>query len=396
MSQALHISAADSRRLLLHGCGLLDDPTRACNPKSLYSAIEQLGFVQLDTISIVERAHNHIMWTRFHQFRPAQLDALQERGKLFEHFTHDASLIPSIWYPHWRHRFGRVQWSKWFDSRMASRKDELLHAVRSRIETEGPLMARDFEDKDHQRGEWWDWKPAKAALEYLWRTGELTIPKRKNFHKVYDLTHRVMPREHAAPAPSLEEHVEWACSTAIERLGVATPGEIMQFWRAISPAQVTAWCKHELKRGRLVEVTIGGVDRNKKGFASVDIEKRLKQLPEVKPMTRLLSPFDPLIRNRERLERLFGFSYRFEAFVPEPKRTHGYYVLPILQGDRLIGRLDPKLDRSNSTLSIRRIWFEPGTSAGDRSETNKAIEDYAKLCGATTIKLPRKSMRDGL
>ena len=108
MSELPRISAADARTLLMHGRGLLDDPARGCTPKRLYNVIERLGFVQLDTISIVERAHNHILWTRFHGFRPQQLDALQENGKLFEHFTHDASLIPSVWYPHWRHRFERV------------------------------------------------------------------------------------------------------------------------------------------------------------------------------------------------------------------------------------------------------------------------------------------------
>ncbi len=389
MSQPLTLSASDSRRLLLQGCGLLEDPTQTCTPKKLYTAIERLGFVQLDTISIVERAHNHIMWTRFHAFRPLQLDSLQERGKLFEHFTHDASLIPSIWYPHWRHRFERVQWSNWIDSRLSNRKDELLNAVRTRIEKEGPLLARDFEDKEHQRGAWWDWKPAKAALEYLWRTGELTIPRRDKFQKVYDLTHRVMPKEHAAPTPTSQEHIDWACTTAVERLGAATPGEIKQFWNALKPAQVAAWCTQGLKDGRLIEVRIDGAKGSKKGIAFHDIAKALKKLPPAEPVTRLLSPFDPLIRNRERLERLFGFSYRFEAFVPEPKRTHGYYVLPILRGDRLIGRLDPKLDRKTSTLDIRRIWFEPEAAAQDRGSVTHAIEEYAAFCGAKSIKFPR-------
>jgi uncharacterized protein YcaQ len=387
------IPLAAARRLFLHGQGLRSDPEAPATVASVFGQIQRLGFVQLDSINIVERAHHHILWTRLHQYRPPLLDRLQQNGRVFEHWTHDASIIPSEWFPHWRHRFQRVTWEAWIRRRMGAGHRELLAAVLDRIRREGPLLARDFEQHGHRSGAWWDWKPAKAALEYWWRTGELAIPRRMSFQKMYDLTERVLPRVHGLPTPATDEHVDWACRTAIQRLGVATPRELAAFWGAIGAPQAAAWCKAAAARGELVPAEVkakpGSHRAPAPAFARADWRDRAAEAADAPPGMRLLSPFDPLIRDRARCLRLFGFDYRFEAFVPEAKRKHGYYVLPILQGERLVGRLDPKLDREAGVLRVRRVWWEPGVkpTAGRRRELAAALDRYAAFVGARSVEV---------
>jgi uncharacterized protein YcaQ len=243
------------------------------------------------------------------------------------------------------------------------------------------MLSRDFEH--NRNGEpppeegWWGWKPQKAALEYLWRRGDLSVVKRINFQKVYDLTERVFPQQHASPAPDLEEHIDWACRSALERLAFATPAEIAAFWNAIDLAQARAWCHIAAQIGEIVPVTLESADESKPrtAFALADWEVRLKRVPRELPEAgagriRLLSPFDPVLRDRKRTARLFNFDYTFEAFTPAPKRRYGYYVLPMLQGDQLIGRLDPKFHRApggrgrrpggrGGVLEIKGVWWEP-------------------------------------
>lgn len=387
------IPLATARRLFLEGHGLLADTARAATPGRVFGEVERLGFVQLDSISVVERAHHHILWTRLHNYRPPVLDRLQRAGKVFEHWTHDASIIPSQWFPHWRHRFARVSWGGWLRSRMGADHEQILASVIGRIRDEGPLMARDFEHPTQRGGPWWNWKPAKAALEYWWRTGELAIPRRDSFQKVYDLTERVLPHVHSLPRPELDEHVDWACRSALDRLAVATARELACFWGLITTAQAAAWCKQSLGAGELVRVAIDypeGV-RPPSGpcFARPGWQRQAAKGTAAPGAIRLLSPFDPIIRDRARCLRLFGFDYRFEAFVPAPKRKYGYYVLPILRGDAIIGRLDPRLDRDGDTLHIRAVWWEQGTrpTRALRGELDDALHRYAAFAGASKVEL---------
>lgn len=391
------ITARTGRRLLLHWLGLLDDPARAAGDAAVMDAVERLGFVQLDSINVVERAHHHVLWARLHGYRPAMLVGLQREGRVFEHWTHDASVIPAGLFPHWRHRFTRVEswsWSQWLHQKLGKQRDRVLADVLDRVRRQGPLMSRDFEHDGHKSGPWWDWKPAKAALEYWWRAGELAIVRRVNFHKVYDLTERVLPSVHALPMPTLEEHVDWACRTALERLNVATAREIAGFWGAITAVQAAGWLHAAVKRGEVVGVKVQGGDpghgRARETFAWADWKRRAdnasEELENARRM-RLLSPFDPLVRDRSRCLRMFDFDYRFEAFVPEAKRKYGYYVLPILEGERLVGRLDPKLDRDAGVLRVRKVWWEPGvkpTRARLRA-LDGALARYAEFTGAGSV-----------
>ncbi len=363
------------------------DPAVSCSPARTLKLVRALGFVQLDSITAVERAHHHILWARNHGYQPRFLDALQSRGDLFEHFTHDASLIPIEHFTHWKHRFDRVVWSKWIKSRLGPDGHAVIDLVRARINAEGPLLASDFEDPSARRGTWWEWKPAKAALELLWRSGELTVPRRVNFHKVYDFTSRIHPQWHQATAPVIDEHIHWACDSAMSRLGIATPTEIARFWNAISIAQARQWCITAAKRGEIVAVHVETADgQTRPSFALPEIVKTKRHRAPPPDITRILSPFDPIIRDRARAQRLFGFDYRFEAFTPAAKRKYGYFVLPVLRGEHLIARIDPDLDRSAGTFKVRAIWYEPGRGGrADQKSLQQAIEAFAQFNNASPI-----------
>jgi len=373
-----------ARRDFLNRHLLNDDPHVPCTPARTLKLIRQLGFVQLDSITAVERAHHHIIWSRLHHYQPKYLDRLQRAGKLFEHFTHDASLIPIEHFPQWKHRFDRVQWSKWISSRLGPDGLATVEFVRQRIDSEGPLMASDFADPSTRRGTWWEWKPAKAALELLWRKGELTVPYRRNFQKVYDFTHRIHPDHHTLPPPPLADHVDWACSTAIHRLGIATPSEIARFWNAISIAQARAWCSDAAATGTIVPVhveTVGGSHLSAFALPAIAKPGYTPQTP--RDIARILSPFDPILRDRARCSRLFGFDYRFEAFTPAPKRKYGYFILPVLRGEHLIARIDPDLDRERGEFRVRKTWFEPGRGGSqDKSALVTAVHNFSAFLNA--------------
>ncbi|HEX6861198.1 MAG TPA: crosslink repair DNA glycosylase YcaQ family protein, partial [Thermoanaerobaculia bacterium] len=263
-----------------------------------------------------------------------------------------------------------------------------------RIRAEGPLLTRDFEDERPAGTDktWWGWKPHKAALEYLWRTGVLAVARRESFHKVYDLAERVYPHAHEAPRPEDEAHVAWACRSALERLGVATPAEISGFWHAVSIEEARAWCTRAAASGEIVPVAVESLDgeRATASFALPDWESRAASLPPAPPRIRLLSPFDPILRDRKRTLRLFGFDYRFEAFVPDGQRRYGYYVLPILEGERLVGRLDAKLHRSEGLLEIKGLWWEPGVrpAKGRQAALEAALGRLAGFVGAERFSVP--------
>ncbi|MDQ3685251.1 MAG: winged helix DNA-binding domain-containing protein, partial [Acidobacteriota bacterium] len=400
VEMSLPIVMAESARLLLMDAqGLLSDPCRQATPSALQKLIEQMGFVQLDSINVVERAHHLTLASRLDDYKHEHFAWLLEQERsLFEHWTHDASVIPTKWFAHWKPRFNRererILNSLWWKERIGGEPDKIIDHVRERIAREGPLRSQDFEhDRRGTSSAWWSWKPQKAALEFLWSAGELMVTRREKFQKVYDLTERVLPEQSNAPQPSEGEHAEWACRTALERLVVATPKEMAEFWNAISIVQAKAWCEAAVQVGLTTPVLVESLDgsKPKPSFAIIDWEQRLRGLPDVPARTRLLSPFDPVLRDRVRARRLFNFDYRFEAFVPEPKRQYGYYVLPILEGDRLVGRLDAKFHRRECLLNVRRIYWEPGirVTLSRRRELEKAVARLARLIGAHQITLPR-------
>ena len=366
-----------------------------------------MGFVQVDTINIVERAHELILASRLDGYRPALLRTLlEERRSVFEHWTHDASIIPVQWFAHWKPRFTRylqrAKRSKWWQERLGRTPSKVVSAVRQAIASNGPMMSREFElvakTKDAPPSAWWGWKPEKIALEHLWRSGELSILKRVSFQKVYDLTERVLPHHHALPAPTMDEHIEWSCRTALERLVFATPKEVAAFWAAIDAASASAWLKKAQRQSEVELVTVETADGSpaRAMYALPDWRKRISgaQAASTPDRMRFINPFDPIVRDRQRALRLFNFDYRFEAFTPAPKRKYGYYVMPLLDGDQLVGRCDAKHHRDRQTLEIKGVWWErngrvPAAKADAarrrRARFDEACERLAGFIGAAKI-----------
>ncbi len=390
----LRLSNAEARRLFLARHRLSEVPQGPARGSDLLTMIESLGFVQLDSINTVARAHDLILFSRRPRYRPTDLKNLYEKDRaLFEHWTHDASVIPLSYYPYWhlrRQRDAEELRARWKSSRRSGFEAQ-FEAVLDQIWSEGPCCAADVgKGEKKSSGGWWDWHPSKTALEYLWRSGALCVVGRDGFQKRYDLTERVLEDslcDHSN-APGLEETIDWCCSEALARLGFATHGELAAFWAHITPAEAQSWCKIELAAGRLISVEIEGADGSLKsayGRPAIEEDPALKQDPTGR--LRILSPFDPALRDRKRAERLFGFDYRIEVFVPEAQRKFGYYVFPILEGDRIVGRVDMKAFRDRDTLRIRALWPEGRVKWGKgRIEAFEAeIERIKRLAGVERV-----------
>lgn len=387
---AILIPNEQARRIFLERQGLSLPPSRSLDKAGLLNLVDKLGFVQIDSIATVERAHHMILFSRNQTYRREHLQHLLEKdGDLFEHWTHDASVIPSAFFRYWKHRFRRREavigerWRKW----QGEGYDSAFEETYRRIVEGGPIMAREMKAEEHKSGGWWNWHPNKTALEYYWHTGKLAIAGRVNFQKVYDLTERVLPAHHHEPEVSHEEFVDWACRSALTRLGFATSGEIAAFWALVTPQEAKDWV--DAHRDELTEVVIESANgsRPRAAHAFQDFPASLDSVSEPPGRIRVLSPFDPLLRDRNRAERLFNFSYRIEIFVPEPKRQYGYYVFPLIEGDRMIGRIDMKADRKAGSVDVRRLWLEPGVRAsnGRLEKLEAELTRVAKFAGVERV-----------
>ncbi|MCY0094146.1 winged helix-turn-helix domain-containing protein [Hoeflea ulvae] len=386
----IQVANRTARRIFLARQGLSASPTRALSKADLLALIHELGFVQVDSISTVERAHNQILFSRNQTFRREHLRQLLEEDRaLFEHWTHDAAIVPCAFYPYWKHRFVRKEarlrerWAKWRGEGF----DKMFDETYARFAEGGACLAREVKQPDHKSGGWWQWHPSKTALEFLWQTGKLAISARQNFQKIYDLSERVIPDHHREAEVSHDDFVDWACTGALERLGFATHGEISAFWDLVTPQEARQWV--ETNRDALETVEIEPHDRGKPRscVAFQGLSNDPQDWPEPPARVRVLSPFDPLIRDRNRMERLFGFRYRIEVFVPEPKREYGYYVFPLLEGDQLIGRIDMKADRKADVLNVTRLWLEPKirASAGRMARLEAELARIARFAGVGEI-----------
>ena len=383
-----------ARRFFLARHGLLEPPRRKLGKAGLIEAIDRLGFVQVDSINTVERAHHMILWARSQTYEPRHLKALVEQDRaLFEHWTHDASIIPTAFFPYWRRRMARdterlrARWQKWHGEDFDAQAGQVL----DHITKNGPVLARELNEPvaDRPRGQgWWEWHPSKKALEYLWRTGRLAVSRREGFQKVYDLVERVIPEAHRTAEIDDAALVDWACRSALARLGFATPGELAAFWGIVTPAEAKAWSA-EAPHGA-VPVAVEPADGSAPRRVLADPALMTLHADDLAPPSRIrvLSPFDPLIRDRDRALRLFGFDYRIEVFVPEAQRRWGYYVFPLLEGDRLVGRIDMRAERGAGTLAVRSLWWEPGIrpTSGRLGRLEAELARLARFTGCDNVR----------
>lgn len=382
------IPNASARRLFLDRHALGEAPVGTAHGAALAGLVDRIGFVQVDSINTVARAHEMILWSRRQGFRGPDLQRLLERDRaLWEHWTHDASILPMAVWPYWRHRFARDavrlqgNWQRWFREGYEAQFDTIL----DRIARDGPVTSAEVGAGEVRgKGGWWDWHPSKTALEWLWRTGHLAISRREGFRKVYDLTERVIPE--AVRGVEVEEAalVDWACTAALERLGFASHREVQAYWNAITAEEARDWLDAALRDGRVEEVEVEGASgARKRVYALPGVAGR--DAPEPPARMRVLSPFDPALRDRARAEFLFGFRYRIEVFVPEPKRVFGYYVFPLLEGARLVGRVDVK--RRDGVLALRALWPEPGVTFGKgrMARLEAELERLAAFAGCARV-----------
>ncbi len=373
----LRLSNRDARRLWL-AQNLIGTPER--DPLEV---IRRLGFLQIDTIRNVARAQDHILWTRVPGYREAQVWPQLKSRALFEHFTHDASLIPVEVLPYWTRRFhvlgAQAARGDWYQSGLAQHE---IHAIRDRIAAEGPLSTHAFTTKTRSR-EMWARPPHKKVLDQLWYSGELGTAHREKFVKFYDLGERLFPGgiDHGK---SEAAQTTWLHSAALDRLGLATPGELKRFWDATTPAETRAWIAGADVAPVEIEAANG---QSYAAIAAPDIETRLAGAPHPGQRVRLINPFDPLVRDRDRIDRLFGFAYRNEMFVPKARRVYGYYVYPLLEGLNFIGRIELKADRHRDRLTVTGYWPEPGLrrSAARGARIEAELDRFRRLAGLARV-----------
>ena len=361
--------------------------------------VESLGMVQLDSIGVVSRAHHHILWSRQSAYRADDYDTLLNRNRaVFEHFSHDAAILPMSTYPYWKRQQARraAQYKKAAWGKAMAGKYTREHIL-NYIGEHGPVCSRDFTKKGgaptKKSSQAWSRPAHKLVLDYLWLDGTLSVSHRDKFTKFYDLTERIIPANYREMIFSESEQISWLCESALIRLGVATAMEIQRFWEACDLAEVQAWlCNPTVE---IIPVEYKDARGNKvQAFAIASIEEWLPQLGKPNTRLRIVNPFDPVVRDRSRLLRLFDFEYRIEIYTPQAKRKYGYYVFPLLEGDRFIGRIDVRANRETDTLETNNWWLETGVKPA-RSRIEKLtveLKRLSKLAGVSrTASLPRCS-----
>ena len=355
------LSIAQARHMALSAQLLDGNTTLPAGKEGIARTIEALGYVQIDTIAVVQRAHHHTLWNRRPDYEPAMLHELQSQDRrVFEYWAHAASYLPMSDYRFYlpRMRDYSDPSSSWHKHRM-ERGGHLMEPVLERIRAEGPLGSKDFKPPPGtQRGAWWDWQPAKVALELLFWRGDLMITERHNFQRRYDLTERVLPADVDTSMPDDAELGQFLVRRALQAYGVAGESEIRDHIRSAGKEIIKPAIEALVEAGEVLAVSVEG-DSDGEYFALTEALESLPHAPLSPAHVYLLSPFDNLIIQRERLKWLFDFGYSLECYLPAAKRQHGYFVLPILWGDRLVGRLDPKADRKAKTFIARNLRFEP-------------------------------------
>ena len=375
MTETLSVTAA--RRITLAAQGFGQPRPAGVDRGHLRRTLERLSLHQIDSVNVVARAHYLPAFSRLGHYERNLLDeavwGARSRRRMFEYWAHEASLLPLELHPLFRWRMaaadrGEIGWNSMRS--FAGEHRPIAEAVLERIRGDGPMAASDFEHGRSRSG-WWEWGETKKALEWLFWAGHVTTATRRgSFERVYDVTERVIPATILdLPTPNEAEAHRALIERAARALGVATIGDLRDYFR-LKPGPASTAVQDLVDEGTLLPVRVIGW----KSFAYLHRDSRR---PRRIGGQALLAPFDPLVWERARTERMFDFRYRIEIYTPAERRIHGYYVLPFLLDDRLVARVDVKADRQRSRLLARQVTLEPGAPA----ETVERLTDELHLMG---------------
>jgi len=380
------LTVLQARRIALAAQGFTRARPETVAARHVARTVARLGFFQIDSVNVVARAHYMPLYSRLGPYDRELLHRASGRAprKLFEYWAHEAAFVDVDLWPALRFRMDDASGMWGGPRRIAQEKPELVARVLHEVRSRGPLSAREIEhDVPRERGHWgWNWSEAKMALEHLFYTGAVTAARRNAaFERVYDVPERVIPSAILArpPLSSDEAHLRLV-EHAARAHGIGTEQCLRDYFR-LEVAPTRAAVASLVADGVLEPTTVAG-------WARPAYRHRDAVLPRRVDARALLSPFDPLVFERTRTERLFGFRYRIEIYVRAEKRVHGYYVLPFLLGDRLVARVDLKADRQASTLVVHSAWAEPHAPAHTAEELAAELTDMARWLGLDIVAPP--------
>lgn len=338
------------RNITLESQGICRRSAFGQGKKAVLHALQQLGYLQIDTLSIVERAHHHTLWTRIPDYKASYLEELVKEHKIFEYWFHAASYLPM---QDFRFVLPKMLAVKQNESHYYRADPKVMQYVMDTIQAEGPKKARDFENETKKDGSWWNWKPAKIALERLFLQGDLMISERKGMQKSYDLTERVLPNHIDLTMPNPIEFAEYLVKTYLRAYGWTNVKQITHLKAGEAIRNNVQKVLHALLEENVIEIV--AIEDYPPVYVLSDLmDRKIRRTAEI----RLLSPFDNAIIHRDRIQRFFGFDYRIECYTPKEKRQYGYFCLPILFGNTFIGRVDCKAHRSNKQLELIHLHIE--------------------------------------
>ncbi|TXH93651.1 MAG: winged helix-turn-helix domain-containing protein [Rheinheimera sp.] len=376
MSGTLPFSPAEFLQLLLEKQHISTPQSRR---SGALQAIEQLGYVQIDSINVVERAHHHVLFNRVKNYQPQWLDELLSEKKIFEYWSHAAAFLPMRDFRFSLYRKAQLQQGQkhWF-----APDHQQMREVRARIRAEGPLKAADFAKTNEASGPWWDWQPAKKALEQLFMQGELMVVRRERFQKVLDLTERVLPAGTDCRVPDEREYALHLIERYLQCHVAGTASQI-SYLRPGMKAPVSALLQELVHSGLLQCFQYQG--------QSYYAESEQWLLPAKATQVYLLNPFDNLLIQRQRLQHWFGADYQLEVYVPAEKRRFGYYSLPVFYGTAYVGLMDVKAQRDNGVLLLQHLQLAPQWLGKSRfvQQFAKALQAYAGFNGCRHVVLVR-------